>query len=168
MVVRRLEQGDGADVERARRELAAWFDAAGAGARGDSPATDWPAPDGCRWVRVPDRLPVAPAVRTPHGRAVLARVDDGVDLRLGEFDAVAAERFGGRRALRLRASEARSGALAALAGDGGGVLLFVAGDLARLAARAPAGLVDEVLLVGTDAESEGALLDRIGGRDAAR
>ncbi len=168
MVVRRLEEGDGVDVERARRELAAWFDAPDAGARADASATEWPAPDGCRWVRVPDDLPVGPAVRTPRGRAVLARVDDGVDLRLREFEAVAAERVGGRRALRLHASEARSGALSTLAGEGGGVLLFVAGDFARLAARVPTGLVDEVLLVGTTAESEGALLDRIGESDAAR
>lgn len=169
IVLRMMEDGRRVDLERARRALAAWVDEQGGGERGldevrEAGVQDWPAPAGCAWVLVPDRLEVDHAVRTPCGRVVLARIDDGVDLGLREFEAVAAERLGRRRVLRLRVREGRGDALSALTRDqAGGVLLFVEATEARLAARVPNGLDDEVLLVGTTADSESVVLGRTTG-----
>lgn len=161
VVIRRRVAPGEIDAERARRALAAWFDAATPDRRVSTPVAEWPAPEGCRWVLVPERLDVGAAVVTPRGRAVLVRTDDGVDLRLAELEVTAIEPLGRRRALRLRASEARRGALKALAGEGD-VLLFVGGDDAPWAARVAEGLDDEVLLAGTTPAMEAALLGRAG------
>jgi len=69
--------------------------------------------------------------------------------------------LGRRRALRLRAREARRGGLKGLAGEGDGHL-FVGGGDAPWAARVAEGLDDEVLLAGTTPAMEAALLGRAG------
>src|SRR5690606_2740660 len=58
VVIRRRVAPGEIDAERARRALAAWFDAATPDRRVSTPVAEWPSPEGCRWVRVPGRVDV--------------------------------------------------------------------------------------------------------------
>ncbi|MBI4881044.1 MAG: hypothetical protein HY812_15515 [Planctomycetes bacterium] len=149
--LRMQEAGLGADVERARRVLAALFAAPGAAAweSAGPPLRDLPAPAGCAWVSLPDDLGGVLGFATPLGRLALCRVDDGADLTLEDFEQVVFQEIAGERGLRLVLRPGRRRALETLtcrARDA--VLLFVREDEALFAARLAGPLAGDVLVVG--------------------
>ncbi len=151
VVLRLQETGRGADLERARRLLAAFLDAPLASPleRVAPPLRDLPAPAGCAWVALPDELGGVLGFASPLGRLALCRVDDGVDLTLDDFEQVVPQQVAGGVGLRLAIRPARRRALESLtASAGDAVLLFIREEQVLFAARLTGPLAGDVLLVG--------------------
>ena len=153
--LRIMETGLNVDLDRARRELARFFDAPlAAGLFEDRKLSldDLPTPFGCAWLRVADEVRALRCLATPLGRLVLCRTDDGADLRLSDFERVAEDQVDGVAAVRLVVRSDRSRALEHLTRRAAGsTLLFVAFETVRLAASVDGPVEDDMLLVGLEA-----------------
>jgi len=161
--LRLLESGRQVDLDRARRELAAYFEAPLAEGLFEARTLsleDLPAPFGCAWLRVDDEVQTLRCLETPLGRLVLCRTDDGADLHLSDFDQIAPEHVDGESAVRLVIRPDRRRALEQLTRQAqDSALLFVAGRTVYLAASVEAPVEGDMMLVGLETGPARSLLD---------